>query len=504
MQLVMNIHNIKSIKDLTFSFPLEKGLYAITGENASGKSTLVTCASTVFYNAPMNEHFGKLPEDAFINFELEDTWRRWSFSHNRWNMTNSPNRMAINGFYEGSIIFGNRFKNTNFYALRELDGVSINDLEVADEFVQKNLGDILRNDPTYYSNLYSMKESAKKSYNLRGHPYFRQIDGKFISQARMSTGENLLITILHSLNLMRIKRTSRQNDGRPYIVFLDEIELALHASSLRRLVAFLKEISDEMDLAIFFSTHSLELIRDIKPQNIFYLERYMDGSISVTNPCYPAYATRNLYSDDGFGYDAVIFVEDDLAKIIVERILFEKKLLNNIRVKVLPTGGWTNTLVMAHDVVTSNLLIKGTRVIVVLDRDIQDQVSDFMKSHRECKHVSPDYLPISSLEKYLKLKLVDKVDHALYGQLDNYVFQKHPLATLLIKYKQELIKKKSKDKDADDKDGKTLYGILLNELRGMKKSREDLVEFVVKYIMETEKDVVDALADYLSQKLAEC
>ena len=29
MELIMHINNVKSIKDLTFSFPLEKGLYAI-------------------------------------------------------------------------------------------------------------------------------------------------------------------------------------------------------------------------------------------------------------------------------------------------------------------------------------------------------------------------------------------------------------------------------------------------------------------------------------------
>ena len=38
MELVMQIKNVKSIKDITFSFPLERGLYAITGENASGGS----------------------------------------------------------------------------------------------------------------------------------------------------------------------------------------------------------------------------------------------------------------------------------------------------------------------------------------------------------------------------------------------------------------------------------------------------------------------------------
>ena len=311
----------------------------------------------------------------------------------------------------------------------------------------------------------------------------------------MSTGENLLVTILHSLNLMRIRRM-KFDDGRPFIIFLDEIELALHASSLRRLVHFLKQISDEQNAAIFFSTHSIELIRDIKSQNIFYLDRQLDGSIMITNPCYPAYATRNLYSDDGYGNDAVIFVEDDLAKCIIDRVLIEKDLLNNIRIKVLPTGGWTNTLVMAHDVISSRLLLNGTRIIVVLDRDIQSQVPDFMKNHKECKYLEPDYLPISSLEKYLKQKLVDKVDPALYKKLDNYIFQGRPLSNILTKYKTEV------DVTADT-DGKKLYGVIISELRSIRKDREDLVELIVKYLTETDKDLVDSLAVYLAKKISE-
>ena len=109
----------------------------------------------------------------------------------------------------------------------------------------------------------------------------------------MSTGENLLISILHSLKILYNKRTTN-SDGRPCIVFLDEIELALHSSALRRLVVFLKKIAKEINLAIFFSTHSIELLREIKPQNIYYLLHNVDNSISVSNPCYSAYATRNL------------------------------------------------------------------------------------------------------------------------------------------------------------------------------------------------------------------
>lgn len=497
MELKMHIQNVKSIKDLTFSFPLEKGLYAITGENASGKSTLVACASSVFFNMPMIEYFGRPSGEASIAFEMGAATRKWEYKGGKWEQTTSEKRMSLGGFYEGSIIFGNRFKDTNFNALRILDNITSEEVVTADDFVQTNLGVILHNDSAYYKNLFSIKESVKRKYKLNGHPYFYQVDGnRFISQARMSTGENLLITILHSLNLRRYSRL-KFDDGRPFIVFLDEIELALHASSLRRLVEFLKKISEDFNAVIFFSTHSLELIRDIKAQNIFYLDRQLDGSIMVTNPCYPAYATRNLYSDDGYGHDAVIFVEDDLAKCIVDRVLIEKDLLNNIRVKVLPTGGWTNTLIMAHDVIASKLLLKGTRVIVVLDRDIKSQVPDFMKNHKECKHLEPDFLPVSSLEKYLKQKLVDHVDAALYKKLDNYIFQGKPLTSLLSKYKTEVDL-------STDSDGKKLYGILISELRSIRKDREDLVELVVKHLMENDRSVVDSLAKYLTEKLSDC
>ena len=496
MELVMHIKNVKSVKDLTFSFPLEKGLYAITGENASGKSTLVACASCVFFHMPMNEYFGKPSGVASIEFTLGEATRKWEFSDNKWQGSSSQNRMLLSGFYEGSVIFGNRFKDTNFNALRALDNIRQEDIEEADEFVRSNLGVILHNDSAYYRKLYSIKEPIKRSLRLAGHPYFCQVDeGKFISQARMSTGENLLITILHSLNLRRYNRM-KYEDGRPFIVFLDEIELALHASSLRRLLLFLQRISDELNAAIFFSTHSLELIRDIKAQNIFYLDRQFDGSIMVTNPCYPAFATRNLYSDDGYGNDVVIFVEDDLAKCILERVLIEKELINNIRIKILPTGGWTNTLVMAHDVVSSKLLLRGTKVIVVLDKDIQSLVPDFLGKHKECKYIAPDYLPVSSLEKYLRQKLVIQVDTALYKKLDNYVFQGRPLSSVLEKYRAEV------DYSADT-DGKKLYGVLINELRSIRKDREELIEIVVRHLMETDQTTVDALADYLSRRIKE-
>ena len=494
MNLTMTIRNIKNIADLEINFPLDKGLYAITGENGAGKSTLIACASTVFYQLPMYDYFGR-QKNATIDFTLGNTKRGWTFFNNRWLKNNSDSKMKLNGFYEGSIIFGNRFKDTRFSVIRILDKMEVDDMITADEFVRVNLGLILHDDVDYYKELFVLKSSVAHEKEITGTPYFyRSKNGELINQARMSTGENLLVSILHSLQMLYNKRT-KHNDGWPCIVFLDEIELALHASALRRLVLFLKNIANEIDLAIFFSTHSIELLREIKSQNIYYLQANVDDSITVTNPCYPAYATRNLYSDDGYGNDMVILVEDDLSKLIIERILLEKSLLKNIRIKVLPTGGWTNTITMAYDVVSSNLLTKGTKLAVVLDRDIKADVPTFISNHKVYSGIKLDYLPIRSLEKFLRDNLFVKVNNVLFSLLDSYLFQKKPLNDILREYK--------KNNEKDDSDGKILYGYLLNELRSMRKDRDDLVEIVVRFIMANKTNEVEELTEYLSGKINE-
>ena len=161
------------------------------------------------------------------------------------------------------------------------------------------------------------------------------------------------------------------------------------------MILFLKEVADEINLSIFFSTHSLELLREIKAQNIYYLTKMLDGSIVVTNPCYPAYATRNLYGDDGYGNDMVVLVEDDLAKLIIEKIMISKNIIRSIRIKILPTGGWTNTITMAYDVTSSNLLHRGTKLAVVLDRDIKESVPEFISNHKQYSGIKIDFLPIT-------------------------------------------------------------------------------------------------------------
>lgn len=486
MKLKIQIKKIKCVDDLTIEFPIDKGLYAITGQNGAGKSTIAACASSVFFNVPMKEYFGKTDDDASIRFELGDSKRAWKKNNNTWRKHSDGPIMNIKGFFEGSLIFGNRFKDMNYENINRLDSINQRKLIRADEFIRKNLGLILQGNENFYEKLWLVSRNYGE---FKGNIFYYEKNGKRISQFHMSTGENLLISILNSLY---IRNNDRASLAKPCMMFLDEIELALHPSSLKRLVQFLEDMANRYNYAIYFSTHSIELISGISPSNIFFIERHADNTIEIVNPCYPAYATRILY--DHNGYDKVILVEDDLAKTIVEKLLRKEELLNNKLVHVLPCGGYTKVIDLADDVITHNLLGKKASVSIVLDGDIKDKAEQYRIRQNIGNNIPLNFLPIESLEKYLRSKLFLNVDHKLFRKLNDYVFLNKSLTELVDNYKNTV------DTDAD-KDGKKLFAIIDTELRERRVERSELVTTVVDYLFETQDESLKKLTAYLRKQM---
>lgn len=486
-KIKMHIHNIKCIKDVSIDLPLESGLYAITGQNGSGKSTIVACASSMFLNLPMNDYFGETEPDASIDFVLETNKRSWKKNDNqKWEAKREGN-MNIRGFFEGSLIFGYRFKDTTYDKLKKSSYIDKSKLHNSHEFIRKNLGVILQGDENYYDHLY---EVSREYEGFNGSIFYYEKDGRLISQFHMSTGENLLISILNSLY---IKNKEKKKGSKASIIFLDEIELALHPSSLKRLITFLEDMTRMYGYAIYFSTHSIELISGIKPDNIFYVERYSDGQIGITNPCYPAYATKFLY--DHSGYDKVILVEDDLARSIITRILREQRLLDSKLVHVLPCGGYSNVIRLADDVIRNNLLGKIASISIIVDQDVKDNAIEFKKKNNYANSANMHFLPISSLEKYLLQNLYIRVNQKLFKLLSDYLFLQTSLQSLVEKYRLCA-------ESNTDTSGKILYNILDTELRNRQKSREDLTEMVVKFIFENEQTSTNKLVEFLKRELS--
>ena len=427
MGIKVKIRNVKNIDNFEFMIPTEKGLYALTGENGSGKSTVISCAAASFYVPSFDDYFGNPRENASISFEFEGKNRKIVEKDGKWVAPGRGEYLGITGFYEGSVVFGYRFKDIDYSLLGTLAEIKVEQLKDATNFVKESLGEILHDDKNYYQKLFLLKYSEAKKLKLQRVLYFYENKGTLISQLNMSAGENLLLTILSSIE-NRLKKQVRGET--PAFIFLDEVELALHSSALRRLVYLLKEIAEKNNTVVLFSTHSIELIRSISPDKIYYMQKHVDGSIETINPCYPVYATRNLESSN-YGHDYIIMVEDDLAKKIVEKILCEKYLMSNKRVLVIAVGGWMQVLRFAYDTIRSNLALSTTKIIIVLDGDIEECVSGFIKKEKLGFSNQPNYLPIKSLEKYLLCNLVNNVDTVLFRTLNDYLFQSKSLDAII-------------------------------------------------------------------------
>lgn len=486
MKLKMHISKIKCVKDLTIELPIERGLYAITGQNGSGKSTIVACASSVFFNLPMKDYFGDTANDARIEFELDGNKRSWHKEGKSWKQEQNGN-MNIRGFYEGSLIYGYRFRDTTYDKLKKSESINRAKLRPSHEFIRKNLGQILQGDVDYYDKLYEVPHEYAK---FDSSVFFYEKDGIQVSQFHMSTGENLLLSILNSLY---IKNKERKNASKQCIIFLDEIELALHPSSLKRLVAFLEDMAKQYDYAIYFSTHSIELISGIKLDNIFYIERYTDGTIGVNNPCYPAYATKFLY--DQSGYDNVLLVEDDLAKLIIAKLLRKEKLLNSRLVHVLPCGGFRNVIKLADDVTKNLLLGKRASISIILDKDVKQEAISYKQKNGLASSCNMNFLPIESLEKYLRSSLVIEVDHKLFKRLSDYIFQQRSLHDIVAEYRK-LNEFKS------DKSGKVFYSLLDTELRNRRTDRNELIEIIIDYMFEENLKSIQDIVSFLHKELS--
>ena len=421
----------------------------------------------------MNKYFSNSTENgSLIHYNFKNIDFKYYFNGKKWK--NKGREIYLHGFYEGSLIHGNRFRDSHYRALRNASKVKKNELIEANPEIIKQLGIILHDNESHYKNLKKLSsDRAKQIFKFRSSPYFLVNEDKLISQLSLSTGENLLLSLLHSIYTHINKRKNREHE---YLILLDEVELALHPSALLRLLIFLENLSSKHNIAIYFSTHSTDLIRNINPQNIFFLNKHVDNSVEVINPCYPAYATRNIYMHDG--YDYLILVEDSLTKKIINWLLRKENLLSSKLVHILPCGGWENVLSLHQEIMTSNFLGAGKKALSILDGDVESCFNTKYKENGKHNNLNVAFLPIHSTEKFLRKKLHENIDHKFFRHFNDMFFHKNPLDDIM----QEYAKKESEI----DKKGKKLLKILEAELRKNRTTWEDVNNEIVEYIVNNE------------------
>ena len=469
MCITLEIKNVKNIKHTKIELPMKKGIYAFVGENGCGKSTLMLILSFMVKNSSARMLDNKdISNDSIIHIKTKKGEDTWCYSNNKLSrrkplkgtdgQSNKLNSTHMEGFYEGSIFYGCRFDDYNMIDKFMQKSNYMDALVNADKFVSEKLGYILHNNKEYYKGL--QKVANRKTAQVNGFkriPYFLKCDGGVISQFRMSSGESMLISLIDFINNL-VEKNKKSDD---LLILIDEVELALHPSAINRLILFLEELVNDKNknLIIYFSTHSSEVIHRIGPDNLFLLENN-NGELICTNPCYPNYAVRNLYIHNG--YDFLLLVEDELTKAVVDKVIKEDNLAESKLCCVLPAGGWDQILKLRNDIVMYNALGNCKQILCIFDGDVKDIV----QNKEDYKNTPKCFIPVPSIEKYLKKKCIDKVDEKFIKYIGDKYFNQRSLKDIISDYKND---------GGEDKDGKKFYKSLIGELSRIGKTKEVFV-----------------------------
>ncbi len=200
----------------------------------------------------------------------------------------------------------------------------------------------------------------------------------------------------------------------------------------------------------------------------------IDGIVRALNPCYPNYAIRNLYVPNG--YDFIILVEDDLAKAVVERIVRSKNICTSRLWHVVPSGDWHQTLKLHRDMQNSGLLGVGKRVISIIDGDVIEKASTKAEEFDISLY---SFLPIKSIEKYLKKKLIVERDAKFTKMIGDKYFTRRSLNEIIADYEQNY-------GAGTDENGKKLYKMICSNLNQAGISREQFVQYLCEDVCNYE------------------
>ena len=487
--LELKIENVRNIGKLELTLPFSKGLYAVTGVNGIGKSTIFSALSRVVYRGALTKYFrNDGSEKSKITYALNGIENTWERRINWQRETPAAQEIFVNGFFEGSLIYGNRFSDAHTSKMAPTAKIKDADICDADQFVKENIGIILRNDANYYATLKKVKtKKVAEKLGFSGVPYLIDREGVRVHQFMMSSGEFLLIGLMHYIH-QRIVYTTQKSITEPSVILLDEIELALHPSAQDRLAIFLNKISSDNNFCIYFATHSIQILSNIRPDKIYHLDVGIGGEIEVINPCYPAYATRCMYTPDGF--DFILLVEDDLAKNLVEKSIRDGRLQISRLIKVLPCGGWEKTLELQHEIQSSRLAGAGCKVVSILDGDIQSECNRKYPSGTKFSALAKSFLPIKSLEKYLRKMLVLEPDSQFARELGDTFYRVRSINDIVQDYRQQ-------PRSENDNNGKGLLLVLKSCAVEQGHNEDVFLRELCAFISNFEN--LDALSDSLKR-----
>ncbi|HCM62823.1 MAG TPA: hypothetical protein DIT05_09790 [Morganella sp. (in: Bacteria)] len=209
----------------------------------------------------------------------------------------------------------------------------------------------------------SIKYIEHSFFDVTGGTAYIENNGLVYSEAYAGSGEYAVISLVNKV--MSAKDNS--------LILLDEPEVSLHPQAQKNLIYFLNQEVMKNKHQIVISTHSPEIIECLPDKAIkLFMENISDNSVVINN----SVSKCNVFHAIGKKFTKIpVYVEDKLAKAIIDRVMKEEPdLKNNFEVTLIPGGA--NSISILFSVLSE---VTGTQLIL-LDGD---QESDLYKNKND-------------------------------------------------------------------------------------------------------------------------
>ena len=354
MDFSLNIKNVQNIRDFKIELSLsDSGVYCLVGKNGTGKTTIIRSIR----NLISSETFKKtaspyiFSEKSEIKYVLNGEEINYKYD-SRFKILNTKDIISedVKSKFHVELAMPHGIRFSHFNNLSSIDGEIRAKIATGAYYEPHELIAMLSE--VYSDNRFSdLKEAVVGGVSY----YFTLLnEDYYIREDYMSSGEYFLINLYRQL----------MNGGK--YIFIDELDISLDPSAQVKLISILRKICSEKGVYLFFTTHSLAIMKCMENKGLYYLDSLDDGSSEIKSVSY-SYVKSVLF---GFsGYDKYILTEDKTLTSMMEYIISLSSFNGFHNYKIIYVGGADNTFDLMKRNEVEKFFSEIENVVCVFDGD---------------------------------------------------------------------------------------------------------------------------------------
>lgn len=327
--LRIKLLNVRSFtaQPISFDFPVT----AVIGTNGGGKSTILGAAALAYKDVKPGDFFPKsnIGDTSMANWKVEydvidrkvnkesPFSRNARFTKAKWRRDSVLERDVVVIPIQRTVPANEQARFKSFIGINKNSAITTEPIGAS---IIMLVGRILGKNAKDYQRV-TLKSDANKSIliGMRGLNDY--------SQFHFGAGEASIIEM--------VSRIEAADDSS--LILIEEIENGLHPLATRKMVEYLVDVAKRKNAQIIFTTHSEAALGVLPPKAIWACIEGIAYQGKLTIDSLRA-LTGNVVKD------AAIFVEDDLAKDLIEEMLRQYAPDIIERIEVHKSGGYPNVV----------------------------------------------------------------------------------------------------------------------------------------------------------------